>query len=254
MGELKRVLITGGTGKVGGVLATGFAQKGWQVVITSRNEKQAKQKAKQIEEETGGTVFGLGAELNKDDKLSSFISELVAHNLLPNCLINNARNLENLRVGEDGHPLNKSWHEEFQLSVVAAFELSMQLADIRKGCLENVINISSMYGVVAATPHLYDNPMQQSPIHYSICKAALIHLTKELAVRLAAKNIRVNAISYGGVQGRVTDEFISRYAHLTPQGRMLNEADIAGPALFLSSEATAVTGHNLIVDGGWSIW
>ncbi len=254
MSDLRRVLITGGTGKVGRALAEGFANVGWQVVITSRSQERADSLAMQIQKKTDSIVHGVAAELCKADKISLFIGVLKTKDLLPHCLINNARNLDNLKLNKNGHPFNDSWHREFQLSVVTAYELSMQLAEMQGADLENIINISSMYGVVAATPHLYDDPVNQSSIHYGVCKAALIHLTKELAVRLAPRGIRVNAVSYGGIQGRVNEDFLIRYSKLTPQGRMLNDEDVAAPALFLSGEASAVTGHNLIVDGGWSIW
>jgi NAD(P)-dependent dehydrogenase (short-subunit alcohol dehydrogenase family) len=92
-------------------------------------------------------------------------------------------------------------------------------------------------------------------VHYGVVKAALIHLTKELAVRFADKNIRVNAVSFGGVEGRVDNQFKKRYADLCPNGRMLNDNDLTGAIDFLiSRNSLAVTGHNLVVDGGWTIW
>jgi NAD(P)-dependent dehydrogenase (short-subunit alcohol dehydrogenase family) len=79
-------------------------------------------------------------------------------------------------------------------------------------------------------------------------------LTKELAVRLAGRHIRVNAISFGGVEGRVNEAFKARYAQFCPLGRMLNDNDLAGPVEFLATPASSgVTGHNLVVDGGWTI-
>jgi len=110
-----------------------------------------------------------------------------------------------------------------------------------------------MYGVVAPTPALYDDFTGESAPHYGTGKAALVHLAKELAVRLAP-HVRVNAVSYGGVTGRADAAFEARYAQLAPLGRMLDEGDIAGPVLFLASAAAGgVTGHNLVVDGGWSL-
>ncbi len=93
------------------------------------------------------------------------------------------------------------------------------------------------------------------PVNYLAAKAAHIHLTHDLAVRLAKKNVRVNCISYGGIEGRVDEAFKERYAQMCPSGRMLNDSDLAGPVMFLLSEAASgVTGHNLVADGGWSLW
>jgi NAD(P)-dependent dehydrogenase (short-subunit alcohol dehydrogenase family) len=121
--------------------------------------------------------------------------------------------------------------------------------------LRRVVNIGSMYGTVAANTHLYTDPVGQSPLHYSVAKAALSHLTKELAVRLSKNSIQVNCVAFGGVEGRVDDAFKQRYAQLCPMGRMLREDEVVGPVdMLLSDKCSGVTGHTLAVDGGWSIW
>jgi NAD(P)-dependent dehydrogenase (short-subunit alcohol dehydrogenase family) len=83
----------------------------------------------------------------------------------------------------------------------------------------------------------------------------LTHLTKELSIFLADKGIQVNSISYGGVKGRVDDTFQQKYAALCPAHRMLHDNEVVGAVDFLTSDASIyITGHNLIVDGGWSVW
>lgn len=112
-----------------------------------------------------------------------------------------------------------------------------------------------MYGIVPPNPSLYKNPEQDSPIQYGVAKAAQIHLTKELAIRLASKNIKVNAISFGGIEGRVDNEFRNKYAKLCPLKNMLKEEDVIGAIDFLASNnSVGMTGHNLVIDGGWSVW
>ena len=86
-------------------------------------------------------------------------------------------------------------------------------------------------------------------------KAAEIHLTKELAVRLSDKKIRVNSISFGGFEGRVNKTFIKKYKKMCPIGRMLKPHEVFKPLWFLCSEqSSGATGHNLVVDGGWTTW
>ena len=102
---------------------------------------------------------------------------------------------------------------------------------------------------------MYNNPDFDSPIHYGVIKAALNHLTKELAVRLANKNILVNAVAYGGVEGRADGEFIARYKELCPKGRMLKSEEIAGIVSYLLLSADdMLTGQVIALDGGWSVW
>jgi NAD(P)-dependent dehydrogenase (short-subunit alcohol dehydrogenase family) len=120
--------------------------------------------------------------------------------------------------------------------------------------LKRVVNIGSQYGIVAPNRALYGDFERQSFIHYGVAKAALVHLSREMAVRLAPA-IRVNCVSFGGVEGRADADFQARYAALTPGGRMLRNDEIFGAVAFLSSDASSgTTGHNLVVDGGWTAW
>ncbi|MEJ1932408.1 SDR family oxidoreductase, partial [Nostoc sp. NIES-2111] len=173
--------------------------------------------------------------------------------VLPQHLVNNARDASNLR-GSGARPSASQWDGEFRLGVQLPCDLTLELAGLAGSPLKSVVNIASMYGVVATQATLYERNEDRAPLHYGVVKAALIHLTRELAVRLGP-TVRVNAVSYGGVEGRVDDAIRERYARLTPLARMLSDADLAGPVDFLTSDgATAVTGHNLLAEGGWTAW
>lgn len=255
MNDSKTILITGGTGRVGACLTKYFLNHDWTVVITSRRELPAEKFAKDLGVPSKTErLYVCRVDLETEDASRRVVAFLDDHSLKPQALVNNARNLDHLKLDSQGHPSRAGWLGEYTLDVVAAYELSMILADQPDSKLETVINISSMNGLVVPTMQLYDDFPRQSPLHYGVAKAALIHLTKELAVRLADRHIRVNAISFGGVEGRVNDEFKARYAQFCPLGRMLNDGDLPGPVEFLATPASSgVTGHNLVVDGGWTI-
>lgn len=255
METAKSIIITGGTGRIGARLTKHFLKQGWAVIVTTRRDMLAKEAA---------DLFGLTSpmqplyvcrvDLEAPDAARRVTAYLEECHLRPQALVNNARNLDHLKLDESGHPSRAGWLGEYVLDVVAAYELSMALADQSDSKLETVVNISSMNGLVVPTMQLYDDFPRQSPLHYGVAKAALIHLTKELAVRLADRHIRVNAVSFGGVEGRVNEEFKKRYAQFCPLGRMLCDDDLAGPIEFLVTAASSgVTGHNLVVDGGWTI-
>jgi NAD(P)-dependent dehydrogenase (short-subunit alcohol dehydrogenase family) len=120
----------------------------------------------------------------------------------------------------------------------------------------NIINIGSMYGVVSPDPRMYgDESSLRSPEVYAASKAGVIQLTRYLAVHLAAHNIRVNCLSPGGVFNDQTEEFSKSYNARVPLGRMAKPEDMKGALVFLASDASSyVTGHNLVVDGGFTIW
>jgi NAD(P)-dependent dehydrogenase (short-subunit alcohol dehydrogenase family) len=253
---MRTVLLTGGSGKVGRKLIEGFLANGDRVIFTTRSSNSADEVFRHLEPSKAS------------DRLQAITIDLcepdAAHKLI-NCLgdraadiygvVNNARDPANLALQGRGKPTQAQWLNEFNLAVVAAHDLGWELANIANGKLRRIINISSIYGIVATNAALYEKEEQRAPIHYGVAKAALLHLTKEMAVRLAKRQIAVNAVSYGGVEGRVDEGFQARYGALCPMGRMLREDEVTGSVLFLMSEgAESITGQNIVVDGGWSVW
>ena len=237
----KTVLITGGTGVVGEALHPRFAEQHYNVVLTSRSHKNR------------DNAETISIDLLAENAITNLLEEIDKRKIKVTHLINNFRNTENLAPNNEGHPSPHHWQDEYRAAVTVPYELTTALAKI--GHLESVINITSIYGVTAANMNLYDWNPAASPVHYDIAKAAEIHLTKELAVRLAPSNIRVNAIAYGGVRGRAPKEFEEKYENMCPLGGMLNPEDLPGTALFLASnDAEKITGQTISVDGGWSIW
>ncbi len=250
----RTLLLTGGTGKFGQVLVRHFAESGWKVVTTSRELSRVDQLVAGIGP-TRGQVTGIAADLQQPGSSRRLVDELSGRGIVVTHLVNNARSLETLAVQPDGTTQREAFVGEFEMDVVVPYELSMCLARSAAHQLEAVVNIGSMYGEVAPNPALYEGSLDRSPIQYGVSKAGLHHLTRELAVRLASQHIRVNCVAYGGVEGRVDEAFLARYAQLVPSRRMLQDPEIIGPVEFLLGDAsTAVNGHVLVADGGWSVW
>ena len=119
----------------------------------------------------------------------------------------------------------------------------------------SVVNVSSMYGQVAPDGRLYASRDGQSPFHYGPVKAALLQLTRHLAAELGSEGIRVNALVPGPFPAGIDAEVGQRLAERTMLGRLGKAAEIAGPLLFLASNASSyMTGAVLNIDGGWTAW
>jgi NAD(P)-dependent dehydrogenase (short-subunit alcohol dehydrogenase family) len=250
---MNTVLLTGGTGKLGRVLVQYLSKKGWCVITASREQARIDQLLSEVG--AVGSVFGIVADLQQPCATKNLIEELTRRGHVITHLINNARSIDTLVIESNGLTKRSSFVGEFEMDVVVPYELSMCLARSDDHRVKSIVNIGSMYGEVAPNPALYGGLLDSSPVQYGVSKAGLHHLTRELAVRLAPHQIRVNCVAYGGVEGRADEAFNKRYAQLVPSRRMLQASEVIGPVDFLLSEASsAVNGHVLVADGGWSVW
>jgi NAD(P)-dependent dehydrogenase (short-subunit alcohol dehydrogenase family) len=148
-----------------------------------------------------------------------------------------------------------TWRRALEVNLTAVFDLSkglLPLLEESKG--SNIINISSIYGLQGPDWSLYEGTSMGNPAAYSASKSGLIGLTHWLATTLSPK-VRVNAIAPGGIYRNQPKEFVERYSARTPLRRMATEDDFRGAISFLASDMSQyVTGHTLVVDGGWGAW
>lgn len=243
----KNILITGAGGKVGKQLLQYFCAKGFNVFFTSRSGEKIK-----AIEACYNNAKGFIIDFFEENSVSKLMMKLQSQNIQINYLINTARCLDTLAVETNGEIKEECFLNEYKLDVFIPYQLSIALAKTHS--LKKIINISSLYGMGSFNPHLYEPPFLPA-IQYACAKAAVIQLTKCLAVCLVDSNIQVNCVTYGGIEGRVDDAFKKRYAQLCPQKRMMREEEVVGAVDFLiSNKSSYVLGQNIIVDGGWTIW
>lgn len=251
---MKTILITGGSGKVGFQLVNHFLAKNFLVITTSRNKKKFLSDKKDLLNNNYKEFLRIiEVDFSKNRAITVIVEFLQKEKIPVKNLIHNARSLDYIKIESDKSISEENFAGELHMDVIFPYKLTLEVLKIDKK-LKNVVFISSMYGVVAPTPSLYEDFHNSSPIHYGVSKAAQIHLTKELAVRLSP-GIRVNCVSFGGIKGRTNQDFENKYNALTPLGSMLVEEDVKGPVDFLISDnSKKMTGQNIIVDGGWTIW
>lgn len=153
----------------------------------------------------------------------------------------------------------EAWNQALEVNLTGMF-LACQAAarPMREHGRGSIINICSTYGLVGPDQRIYHRsgePARYKPVYYSVTKAGVLGLTRYLATYFAGTNIRVNALTPGGVFNDHDDEFVRQYSSRTVLGRMARKDEMNGALLFLASDASSyMTGSNLVVDGGWTAW
>ncbi len=262
------VIVTGGAGMLGREYCRAFAESSAHVVIADLRGGAAKDFASEIN--VGNHTKAIGVETDVTNKLSvqSMVNRVIDEFGKIDILVNNAaldpkfdaeHASEHTNTFED-YPL-ELWNESVAVDLTGMFLCSQAVA--KPMLAENqgvIINICSTYGVVGPDQRLYERddssaPKTFKPITYSVTKSAVLGLTRYLATYFAGKNIRVNALTLGGVYNEHDDEFVRRYSYRTPLGRMAGKSEYCGALIFMASDAASyMTGANLVIDGGWTAW
>lgn len=258
----KVALVTGGMGRLGTEFTEAFLMAGGRVAIFDVKKKPNEKLAFLAEKYP---IFFLEVDIRKEEEVKIALEKVIKEWDVPTILLNNAGFRSSpgafLKGGVpfEDYPM-EVWEEVFTVNITAAAICSKlvgrkMIENKKKGV---IINIASIYGVVAPDQRIYqygENKFVKDP-SYSASKAALIALTRDLAVQWARFGIRVVALSPGGVFNPESDpRFVQNYESKTPLNRMATIEDLKGAIIFLASDASSyMTGANLIIDGGWTAW
>jgi NAD(P)-dependent dehydrogenase (short-subunit alcohol dehydrogenase family) len=243
-------VVTGGYGLYGRPISEGLAEAGAQVIIASRCRKRCEDWAAEL------TARGLAACAEEVDQSDSPSILAVCNRVYERW--NHVDVLVNNSVGRSMESYGDSlqaWRDSMDVNATGLFAISRSFLDrMMKRGRGSIINISSIQGVVAPDFHNYDGTGMTTSPDYQFHKHGMIGLTKYLAAVGGPRGVRVNAISPGGLRTLDHGEpFISQYCRRVFLGRMAEYDDIKGAAVFLASDASRyITGHNLLVDGGYS--
>jgi len=261
-------IVTGGAGLLGYHHGAILAAAGAHVVLLDLAVANPAKRAQQLTKEHGPECLGLDADITNESSLVAVRDQIVRQFGRIDILINNAANNPKVEDGDgqtwsrlENFPL-EVWEADIRVGLTGAFLCSRVFGSemvTRKSGV--IINVASDLGVIAPDQRLYrvdglpEDKQPVKPVTYSIVKAGLIGLTRYLATYWSDANIRVNAISPGGVLNGQPEVFLSRLEKLIPMGRMANRDEYQGAILFLCSDASSyMTGANLVIDGGRTCW
>jgi gluconate 5-dehydrogenase len=250
----KTALITGATGHLGSAMADALAEAGASVVVSSRTLASAQAAAQRLARVEGARHFAVEMDHMDEQSIDRGFARALSQAEKVDVLINN------------GHePLAADWKSvtaaQFNRQLANAtgyFLLAHRLHDhvVSRAGEGSVVMVGSMYGTVASYPDVYEGITTASPVAYHALKGSIVQMTRHLAAYWGKDGVRVNCLSPGPFpSGAAPAALVERLERKSPQGRMGRPEELKGPVVFLASDASSyMTGHNLVIDGGWTAW
>jgi len=248
------VVVTGAAGQIGDQLTKAYSEAGAHVVLADLDgaaQKECVKRAKALSA-GGRRCIGLAMDITDRKSVEKALGTIIAEFSRVDVLVNNA-GIGVFTLFEDR--TMEEFEKALRVNLTGTFLCCQAFsARMKKQKSGAIINIGSVYGVTTADYRIYGNSGRNSSEVYAATKAGVIHMTRYLAAYLARYNIRVNCISPGGVFNNQSADFVKNYEYKTPLGRMADDTDLKGAAVFLASPAAKyVTGQNLVVDGGFTL-
>ncbi len=236
---MKTAIITGSEGQIG------------QVFVNKLKELDFKVIGIDLADQVNDDIIYYNADITKKNQIESILSP---HNEDISLLVNNA----GVSVFQ---PFEDRTEDEIDTVMDVNLKANIIMSQIifnnyfKSKNIGNIINIGSIYGVVSGDMRIYKNGDRRTPEIYGATKAAVINLTKYFSTYMAPHNVRVNCISPGGIFNNQDPDFVESYSRKVPMNRMGNENELLSTFEYLISEQSGyITGQNIIVDGGFTIW
>jgi NAD(P)-dependent dehydrogenase (short-subunit alcohol dehydrogenase family) len=255
----KIVVITGGLGQLGRNYTSVLLGHHAKVAVFDINASEGDKKNTEC-------YLEIKVDITSKNSIANGLQKVIDAWGVPDGLVNNAAmdSPPNAPVEENG-PFEtfpeESWDRIMDVNAKGVFLccqlIGGKMAEAGKG---SIINICSTYGILSPDQRIYEYRRENQtpfckPVAYSASKSSLTNLTRYLSTYWAAKKVRVNTLTLGGVFNHQDEAFLKGYCHRVPMGRMAESDEFNGAVIFLISEASSyMTGANLVIDGGWSAW
>ena len=261
-------IVTGGGGLLGYEFCKTLAEAGASVVVADLSMEHAQRAASRLAE-FGNKIIPFQLDITSVESVQKLIAETLEHFGRIDVLVNSAAldpkfdpdaAAKGIAPGAfEDYPLEQ-WNEAMNVNLTGTFLVTQACVRqmIAQGKKGSIINICSTYGLNGPDQRIYIKDGQRvafKPVYYTTTKAGIMGFTKYLAAYYAGTEIRVNALTPGGVYNNHEEYFVKNYSAKTILGRMADKDEMNGALLFLASDASSyMTGNNVVVDGGWTAW
>jgi len=261
-------VVTGGAGLLGAEFCRTLAEAGAAVAVVDLNASASQAVADELTK-SGYKALAVPTDITRPESVNALVEKVLSTFGRLDVLVNSAAldpkfDAEALKKGiapgafED-YPLDQ-WNAALGVNLTGMFLVTQACVTpmIEQGKKGSIINICSTYGLNGPDQRIYVKSGQRvafKPVYYTVTKAGVMGFTKYLAAYYAETEIRVNALTPGGVFNNHEDYFVKNYSAKTILGRMAKKDEMNGALLFLASDASSyMTGNNVVVDGGWTAW
>jgi NAD(P)-dependent dehydrogenase (short-subunit alcohol dehydrogenase family) len=247
-------LITGATGHLGAALAAALAEAGCRVVVASRRAEAGRKAAAALGGPEQGNHLSVVLDHMDEKSIARGFARAVKLAGHVDILVNNGHEA----LAADWRTVTGKEFTRHLANATGYFLLARHLRDhaVARRAPASIILLGSMYGLVGSYPDAYAGVVAASPVAYHTLKGGVVQLTRHLAVYWAADAVRVNCLSPGPFPSpAASPAMVKRLRAKSPMKRMGQPHELKGAIVFLASDASSyVTGHNLVVDGGWTAW
>jgi putative oxidoreductase-dehydrogenase len=250
--EDKIVVITGGAGLLGKEFCQAIAANGAIAVMAEYDLSVAEKVCNALR---NSHIVPAQVDITNKDSVAALITTISEKYGKIDALVNSAYP-RNKNFGKHFFDVEyEDFCENLGMNLGGYFLTSQLFAKyFYKQGYGNIINLASIYGVIAPRFQIYDNTPMTSAVEYAAIKSGLIHLTKYMAKYFKGKHIRVNTISLGGIEDRQPEPFLKAYKEFCLNKGMLDAKDVSGTVLFLLSDLSEyVNGQNIVVDDGFTL-
>lgn len=261
-------VVTGGVGLLGAEFCRTLAEAGAAVVVVDLNAPASQAVADSLTKDEY-KALAIPTDITQPDSVNAVVEKVLSAFGRLDILVNSAA----LDPKFDPDAVNKGitpgafedypldlWNSALNVNLTGMFLMTQACVKpmIEQGKKGSIINICSTYGLNGPDQRIYVKEGKRvafKPVYYTVTKAGVMGFTKYLAAYYAGTEIRVNALTPGGVFNNHEDYFVQNYSAKTILGRMAKKDEMNGALLFLASDASSyMTGNNVVVDGGWTAW